>query len=244
MRTGLTVRVEGALVSRPYVDMTVAVMAAFGVAVHRPDEQTWRIEPQVYAATAYEIEPDASAASYAFALPAIVGGTVRVEGLGSASLQGDVAFVDLLARMGARVEQTATTTTVHGTGVLRGIEADLSALSDTAQTLAAVAAFAEGPTRITGIGFIRKKETDRIRAMVTELQRAGIDAVEESDGVLIRPAPIRPATIETYDDHRMAMAFALLGAAAPGIAIADPSCVGKTFPGYWSMLAGLREGAE
>jgi 3-phosphoshikimate 1-carboxyvinyltransferase len=241
MRTGLTVRVEGTLVSRPYVDMTVAVMAAFGVQVDRPDDHTWRVEPQTYVPTTYRIEPDASAASYAFAVPAIVGGTVRVDGLGSGSLQGDVAFVDLLARMGARVEQTATSTTVTGTGRLQGIEADLSAISDTAQTLAAVAAFADGPTRITGIGFIRKKETDRVRAMVTELQRAGIDATEEPNGVLVRPAPIRPATIETYDDHRMAMAFALLGLRAPGIAIADPGCVGKTFPGYWAMLASLRD---
>jgi 3-phosphoshikimate 1-carboxyvinyltransferase len=241
MRTGLTVRVEGPLVSRPYVDMTVAVMAAFGVTVDRPDDQTWRIEPQAYVATTYEIEPDASAASYAFAVPAIVGGTVRVNGLGTASLQGDVAFVELLARMGARVEQTATSIAVHGTGRLQGIEADLSAISDTAQTLAAVAAFADGPTRITGIGFIRRKETDRVRAMVTELQRAGIDAMEEPDGILVRPGPLRPATIETYDDHRMAMAFALLGLRAPGIAIADPGCVGKTYPGYWAMLASLRD---
>jgi 3-phosphoshikimate 1-carboxyvinyltransferase len=241
MRTGLTVRVEGTLVSRPYVDMTVAVMSAFGATVDRPDDRTWRVEPQTYAATTYEIEPDASAASYAFAVPAIVGGTVRVDGLGSSSLQGDVAFVELLARMGARVEQTATSTTVHGTGRLQGIEADLSAISDTAQTLAAVAPFADGPTRITGIGFIRRKETDRVRAMVTELRRAGVDAEEEPDGILVRPGPIRPATIETYDDHRMAMAFALLGLGAPGIAIADPGCVAKTYPGYWRMLAGLRD---
>lgn len=244
MRTGITVRVEGVLVSRPYVDMTVAVMAAFGVTVDRPDDGTWRVEPQTYVANAYDIEPDASAASYAFAVPAIVGGTVRVAGLGSASLQGDMAFVDLLARMGARVEQTPTSTTVHGTGRLQGIDADMSAISDTAQTLAVVATFADGPTRITGIGFIRKKETDRVGAIVTELQRAGIDAVEEPDGVLVRPGPIRPATIETYEDHRMAMAFALLGLGAPGIAITDPSCVGKTFPGYWDMLASLRDSGK
>ena len=244
MRTGLTVRVEGTLVSRPYVDMTVAVMAAFGVTVDRPDDRTWRIEPQTYVATSYEIEPDASAASYAFAVPAIVGGTVRVDGLGSASLQGDVAFVDLLARMGARVEQTATSTTVHGTGRLLGIEADLSAISDTAQTLAAVAAFADGPTRITGIGFIRRKETDRVAAMVTELRRVGVDAEEEADGIVVRPGPIRAATVETYDDHRMAMAFALLGLRAPGIAIADPGCVAKTYPGFWRMLASLRDSGK
>jgi 3-phosphoshikimate 1-carboxyvinyltransferase len=244
MRTGLTIRLEGDLVSRPYVDMTVAVMAAFGVEVARPDLRTWRVEPQTYRATEYRIEPDASAASYAFAIPAIVGGTVRVDGLGTASLQGDVAFADLLERMGARVERTDTSITVHGTGKLRGIEADLSQMSDTAQTLAVVAAFAEGPTRLTGIGFIRRKETDRIGDVVTELRRAGIDAAEEPDGFVVRPAPIRPATIETYDDHRMAMSFALLGLRARGIRIADPGCVAKTFPGYWAMLDGLRAGGR
>lgn len=241
MRTGLTIRVEGELVSQPYVEMTVAVMAAFGVTVEHPDERTWRIEPQPYRPAGYAIEPDASAASYAFAIPAILGGTVRVDGLGTASLQGDVAFVDLLARMGARVEQTATTTTVHGTGALHGIEADLREISDTAQTLAVVAAFADSPTRVTGIGFIRRKETDRIHAVVTELRRAGIDADEEPDGFVVRPGPVRPATVDTYDDHRMAMSFALLGLRAPGIRIADPGCVSKTFPGYWAMLDGLRD---
>lgn len=242
MRTGLQVRVDGPLVSAPYVEMTAAVMRAFGVEVARPDGATWAIAPQAYRSTAYRVEPDASAASYAFAAAAIVGGTVRVEGLGTASLQGDVAFVDLLERMGVRVERTADATTVTGTGVLRGIDADLSQISDTAQTLAAVAAFAEGPSRLTGIGFIRRKETDRIGNVVTELRRAGIWAEEQPDGFVVHPGEVQPATVETYHDHRMAMAFALLGLRAPGIRIADPGCVGKTFPGYWAMLDGLREG--
>jgi 3-phosphoshikimate 1-carboxyvinyltransferase len=244
MRTGLTLRLDGELVSQPYVDMTTAVMGGFGVHVERPDAATWRVEPQGYRSAEYVVEPDASAASYAFAVAAIVGGSVRVEGLGTRSLQGDVAFVDLLERMGARVERAETSITVHGTGALRGIEADLSQMSDTAQTLAAVAAFAEGPTRLTGIGFIRRKETDRIGDVVTELRRAGIDADEEPDGFVVRPGPIRPATIETYDDHRMAMSFALLGLRASGIRIADPGCVAKTFPGYWAMLEGLRADAD
>lgn len=240
MPDGLVVRVTTALVSRPYVAMTVAVMAAFGVVVETPDDRTWIVDHQPYRPTTYVVEPDASAASYAFAAASIVGGSVRIEGLGSTSLQGDLGFVDLLARMGAMVEQTPTSTTVRGPGRLTGIEADLADLSDTAQTLAAVAAYAEGPTRLTGIGFIRRKETDRIHAVVTELRRAGIDAEEETDGFVVRPGPIHPAVIETYDDHRMAMAFALLGLRAPGIRIADPECVGKTFPGYWAMLDGLR----
>jgi 3-phosphoshikimate 1-carboxyvinyltransferase len=240
MRAGLILHLDGGLVSRPYVDMTVAVMADFGVAVGRPDDVTWRVEPQAYRSADYLIEPDASSASYAFAVAAIAGGRVRVDGLGPQSLQGDVRFVDLLERMGARVERTDTSITVHGTDQLHGIEADLSQMSDTAQTLAVVAAFADSPTRLTGIGFIRRKETDRIGDVVTELRRAGIDAEEEPDGLVVRPGPIRPATIETYDDHRMAMAFALLGLREPGIHIADPGCVAKTFPGYWAMLEALR----
>ena len=240
MRTGLTIRAVGTLVSRPYVDMTVAVMAAFGVIVGRPDEATWVVAPQAYTGRSYAIEPDASAASYAFALAALTGGRVTVEGLGTDSLQGDVAFVELLARMGADVHQTATRTTVAGTGRLRGIDADMGDISDTAQTLAVVAAFADGPTRVSGIGFIRGKETDRIGAVVTELRRAGVEATEEPDGFVVHPGPVRPATIETYDDHRMAMAFSLLGVRVPGIRIADPACVAKTFPGYWAMLDGMR----
>lgn len=240
MPAGLRVRLTTDLVSRPYVDMTAAVMAAFGVVVGHPDERTWVVEPTTYAATTYDIEPDASAASYAFAAAAIVGGTVRVEGLSTSSLQGDVGFVDLLERMGARVERTPTGITVTGTDQLHGIEADLSQISDTAQTLAVVAAHSTGPTRVTGIGFIRGKETDRIRAVATELRRAGIEVDEEPDGFVVHPGAIRPATIETYDDHRMAMAFALLGLRAQGIRIVDPACVAKTFPGYWTMLDRLR----
>ena len=239
MRTGLTVALTTELVSRPYVDMTTAVMAEFGVAVVQPDERTWVVEPATYAGARYAVEPDASAASYPLAAAAIVGGRVTVEGLGEGSLQGDLGFVDLLERMGATVERSATATTVVGTGALHGIEADLSQLSDVAQTLAVVAAFADSPSRITGIGFIRDKETDRVGHVVAELRRAGIDAVEEPDGYVVRPGPVRPATIETYGDHRMAMAFALLGLRAPGIRIADPGCVAKTYPGFWQMLARL-----
>ncbi|HLT16459.1 MAG TPA: 3-phosphoshikimate 1-carboxyvinyltransferase [Acidimicrobiales bacterium] len=242
MRTGLVVRVVGPLVSRPYVDMTVAVMERFGVSVGRPDGDTWVVEPQTYAASELTIEPDASTASYAFAAAAIAGGRVTVEGLGTGSLQGDVAFVDVLESMGATVERHAERITVAVDRPLRGVHVDMRHLSDTAQTLAVVAAFAEGPTRVTGIGFIRGKETDRVAAVVTELRRLGIDAEEELDGFLVRPGPLRPAVVETYDDHRMAMAFALAGLRAPGIRIADPGCVAKTFPGFWAFLERLRAG--
>jgi len=163
-----------------------------------------------------------------------------VEGLGSRSRQGDLAFVGLLERMGASVKQTATATTVAGTRPLHGIEVDMADLSDTAATLAVTAAFASTPTRVTGIGFIRAKESDRIAAVVTELRRLGIDADEEPDGFVVRPGAFRPGRIETYDDHRVAMSFSLVGLRVPGVEIADPGCVAKTFPGYFEALDALR----
>jgi 3-phosphoshikimate 1-carboxyvinyltransferase len=240
MPLGLTARLAGDLVSQPYVALTVEVMASFGASVDRPDDRTWVVVSQPYTAASYAIEADASAASYAFAAAALLGGRVRVEGLGTGSLQGDLGFVDLLEQMGAAVERRPTSTTVSGRGPLHGIEIDMADLSDTAQTLAVVAAFAETPTRVRGIGFIRGKETDRIRAVVTELRRLGVDAVEDPDGFTVRPAAMRPATVQTYDDHRMAMSFALAGLRVPGIQVADPGCVAKTFPGYWDLLDELR----
>jgi 3-phosphoshikimate 1-carboxyvinyltransferase len=227
-------------VSRPYLDLTVATMRSFGADVEVPDDRSFAVAPGGYRPTDLAVEPDASAASYFFAAAAICGGRVRVEGLGTATVQGDLAFVDVLERMGAHVERTARWTEVTGTGTLAGVEADLGALSDTAQTLAAVAVFAEGPTRVTGIGFIRRKETDRIAAVVTELRRCGLRAEEEADGFVVHPGAPRPTTVETYDDHRMAMSFALLGLRAPGIRISDPGCVAKTYPGYFADLDRLR----
>ena len=244
MRTGLVARLVGDLVSEPYVEMTVEVMARFGVAVQRPDERTWVVEPQTYRAADLVIEPDASAASYVFAAAALVGGRATVEGLGDGSLQGDLAFVDVLEQMGAAVERGPDRTTVIGTGELRGVEIDMSQISDTAPTLAVVAAFAEGPSRVTGIGFIRGKETDRVGNVVAELRRLGVDAEEEPDGFTVHPAPLRPATVQTYDDHRMAMAFALAGLRAEGVQIADPGCVVKTFPGFWRLLQELRDPSQ
>ena len=237
---GLTVHLDGPVVSQPYLDLTVAVMRAFGAAVDQPDDRTFVVAPDGYRATSYRIEPDASAASYFFAAAVIVGGRVRVEGLGAGSLQGDIAFVDVLEQMGAAVERGTDFTEVRGTDRLHGLTVDLSQISDTAQTLAAVAVFADGPTEVTGIGFIRRKETDRIGAVVTELRRCGIEAHETDDGFRILPGAPQPAVIQTYDDHRMAMSFALLGLRAAGIQIADPACVAKTFPGYWAALERLR----
>ena len=233
---GVAVHLTTPLVSLPYVELTRSVMRAFGATV---DATT--VDPGAYAATTYAVEPDASAASYFFAAAAITGGRVTVEGLGAGALQGDLAFLDLLERMGAEVSRDATSTTVRGTGRLQGITADLADLSDTAQTLAAVAVFADSPTTITGIDFIRRKETDRIADTVANLRRCGIDATEDADGFTIHPGTPTPARIQTHDDHRMAMSFALLGLRVAGIDILDPLCVAKTYPEFFADLDQLRK---
>lgn len=231
---------SGEIVSQPYLDMTVAVMRAFGADVNVTKHRYLVPEDSRYTATNYVIEPDASAASYFFAAAALTGGRVRIDGLGSNALQGDVRFVEALAQMGAEVTVAADHVIVQGTDTLDGIEIDMRDISDTAQTLAVLAPFASSPTRVTGIGFIRNKETDRVAAVVNELQRLGVDAVEEEDGFVITPGPISPTEVQTYHDHRMAMSFALIGLRVPGITIANPACVNKTFPTYWDVLDALR----
>jgi 3-phosphoshikimate 1-carboxyvinyltransferase len=237
---GLTIELVDTLVSRPYVDLTVATMAQFGVAVEQHDGRCYRVAPQRYAARELALEPDASAASYFFAAAAITGGRVRIAGLGSHTRQGDIRFVDVLARMGADVAQGPDWTEVRGRPGLRGIDVDMADISDTAQTLAVVATFATGPTRIRGVGFIRHKETDRVGAVVTELQRLGIRAEIVDGGFVVHPGQPRPGLVRTYDDHRMAMSFALLGLVHPGITLEDPSCVAKTFPHFFAVLDQLR----
>jgi 3-phosphoshikimate 1-carboxyvinyltransferase len=239
-RRGVTLEVDGDLVSKPYIEVTGQAMQAFGVPLRFADFTRFDVPRGAYRAADYFVEPDASAASYFFAAAALTGGRVVVPGLGSRSLQGDLGFVRLLERMGCHVRQTETETEVSGPAQLRGIEADMSDISDTAQTLAAIAPFASSPTRVTGIGFIRRKETDRVGAVVRELQRMGIRAVEESDGFVVHPGRPRPTDVETYDDHRMAMSFSILGLASQGIRIVNPACVTKTFPGFFDVLAGLK----
>jgi 3-phosphoshikimate 1-carboxyvinyltransferase len=239
-RRGVVLEVEGDLVSKPYIEVTAQAMNAFGATMRREGFHRFEVDPGRYTGTAYDVEPDASAASYFFAAAAVTGGTVVVPGLGTGSLQGDVGFVRLLERMGCTVRQTETETEVTGPKKLAGIDADMANLSDTAQTLAAIAPFATSPTRVTGIGFIRRKETDRVGAVVKELVRMGVDAREESDGFVVYPGMPKPADIETYDDHRMAMSFAITGLMAPGIRIKQPACVSKTFPDYFDVLGRLR----
>ena len=231
-------RIAGTLVSRPYVEMTLRTMAAFGVTVREDPVGRFRVLPRQYRGIEYAIEPDASAASYFFAAAAITGGEITVTGLTRDALQGDVRFVDVIERMGCDVIDRDDGITVRG-GRLRGIDVDMNAISDTVQTLAAVAVFAEGPTCIRNVAHIRHKETDRLTAVTTELRRLGITVDEQPDGLTIHPGPLSSGVIQTYDDHRMAMSFALLGLRSAGIAIADPGCVSKTYPAYFDDLGRL-----
>lgn len=240
---GMEIELTTDLVSSSYVDLTIHAMAAAGVVVERKG-RFFSVAQQSYTPGTFAIEPDASAASYLFAAAAVVGGRVRVEGLGRHSKQGDVAFVERLAAMGCEVrghkDDDAIEVYRDPEVALRGIETNMGDCSDVAPTLACVAPFAMTPTRVTGIGFSRQKETDRVANVVTELRRCGVKAIEEADGYIVHPGKPESATVETYRDHRMAMAFAVLGIGSEGIRIADPRCVAKTFPDFWETLESLR----
>ena len=233
------IAVSGTLVSQSYVEMTLAVMRAFGHANNGfNSNQSFRVAQTGYKGREYSVEPDASAASYFFGLAAVTGGMITVEGLSKDSLQGDVKFAATLERMGCQVDWNDDGIAVTG-GELTGIDIDMNDISDTAQTLACVAPFAKGPTRIRNVKHMRFKETDRVSAVVTELQKLGLDVEEHDDGMTINPGPMQPADIATYDDHRMAMSFSLIGVRQPGVRILDPACTAKTYPHYFDDLARL-----
>jgi 3-phosphoshikimate 1-carboxyvinyltransferase len=237
-RGPMNLTIAGQLVSQPYVHMTLAVMRAFGVDVNAGNLSRFAIQQSRYRGRPYAIEPDASAASYFWAAAAITGGAVTVAGLNRDSLQGDVAFCECLGQMGCEVRYDSQGTTVIG-GPLTGVDVDMNAISDTAQTLGVVALFATGPTTIRGVGHIRHKETDRIGALATELRKLGAQVDERADGLRITPAAHRGASIDTYDDHRMAMSLALAGLKIPGVTINDPDCTAKTYPEFFVDLAAL-----
>ncbi|MBE6428614.1 MAG: 3-phosphoshikimate 1-carboxyvinyltransferase [Planctomycetaceae bacterium] len=242
--------VDGSLVSKPYVDMTISVMKAFGVEIHelKTEEGTeaFRIPPnQKYRGREYVIEPDASAASYFFAAAAVTGGEILVRNLSRDALQGDVAFCDCLEKMGCAVEYLPNAIKVSRTpkSPLHGIDVDMHFISDTVQTLSAVALFANSPTTIRNVANMRVKETDRIHAVVTELRKFGVRVDEFDDGMTIYPissldldAIPSSLEIETYRDHRMAMSFALVGLRIPGVTILDPDCTVKTYPNFFDDL--------
>src|SRR5262249_7789293 len=237
---------EARLVSQPCVTMTTAVMEAFGVTIGNRKFRRFDVYPAHYRGREYPIEPDASAASYFFALAAVLGGTVTVEGLGGTSLQGDMAFADVLEYMGCSVAREPGRTTVSG-GPLRPVDVDLNAMSRTLMTLGVVALVADGVSRIRTAAHTRHKESDRIAALAAELRKLGAQIDELPDGLVIHPPPparLRGVAIATYDDHRMAMSFAIAGLRIPGVTILAPGRVAKTYPGFWDDLESLRAGGH
>lgn len=254
---GLEIVFDERPTSPSYVRMTSALLRRLGASVSAWEDPIRRIGvgPGGLGGFELEIEPDASGATYFWGAAAIApGGVCTVNGLGAGSLQGDYDFVELLAQMGATVHRGEASTTVAGGGALRGIEADMTSMPDAAMTLAAVACFAEGPTRMRGLRTLRVKETDRIEAMRAELAKIGVEveALEEGDDETVVVTPpkggldLRPfaprAEFRTYDDHRMAMSLALIGLRRPMVAIREPGCVAKTYPRFWSDLSLLYGG--
>ena len=235
---GLTIEITSALVSRPYVEMTAAVMSSFGAGGIAIAEGMIRIEAGGYTPRKYDIEADASSASYPLAAAAIAGGRVTVGGLDGESLQGDAIFSDLLARMGCEVEVHDRRTTVVGGGPLRGIEIDMADFSDLVPTVAVVAAFAGSPTTIHGVGFIRHKESDRLADLADGLRRIGCGAEVLDDGLRILPQSpdsYRGAVLPVHHDHRLAMAWSLLALRVEGISVDDPGVVSKSWPEWWQV---------
>ncbi|MFN6531110.1 3-phosphoshikimate 1-carboxyvinyltransferase [Nostoc sp. ChiSLP03a] len=236
------VEVEGTLVSQSYVKMTCRLMADFGVEVIQIGDNQFQIKAgQRYQARHYTVEPDASNASYFFAAAAVTGGRVRVKHLTKQSCQGDILWLNVLEQMGCQIKDGDDYTEVTGPKQLQGIDIDMNDISDLVQTLGAIAPFASSPITIRNVEHIRYKETDRIKAVVTELRRLGVEVEEFADRLKIQPGPITPAAIETYHDHRMAMAFAVTGLKVPGIVIKDPGCTAKTFPDYFTRFFQMLE---
>lgn len=237
MERGLVIEVSR-LVSIPYVEMTVAMMRQFGVKVD-VQGNVFMVAPQEYMAREYAIEPDASTTSYFLAAAAVLGKTVTVPGLGTASLQGDVRFAQVLQTMGADIRIDNTSITVTGTGQLNGIDVNMRDISDTMPTLAAIAPFAESPVRIWDVYNTRVKECDRLEACASNLRRMRVGVSTGSDWIEVHPGTPHPALIDCYRDHRIAMSFSVAGLRVPGLALDDPACVRKTFPKFHDTLAAL-----
>ncbi|MFM9036375.1 MAG: 3-phosphoshikimate 1-carboxyvinyltransferase [Actinomycetota bacterium] len=242
LSNGLRIDLTTPLVSRPYVAITASVMSSFGAEGITVGEQTIGVEPSNYAPCEYRVESDASSASYPLAAAAITRGEVRVEGVGANALQGDARFADLLEAMGCEVVRDRHATTVSRRGALRGIDVDMSDVSDLVPTIAVVAAFAASPTRITGVGFIRRKESDRIGDVVAGLKSIGCGAEETDDGLTIvpgDPSSYRGTIMRVHDDHRLAMSWSLLALVVPGISVDEPEVVSKSWPDWWQVRSDL-----
>jgi len=234
----IRIRVTGNVVSRPYVDMTLAMMGQCGIVAER-DGDDIVVTPGRPQHDVIQVEPDASGMSYYLAAAAITGTAVEIPGIGSGSHQGDVGLAKAFERMGCTIEMGDDFIRLKG-GKLKGIDIDMETMPDVVLTLAAVAARAEGTTRITNIANLRVKECDRIHATAAELGRMGVDVEEGEDFLVIHPGPMHAAEIQTYDDHRVAMTFGILGLVVDGVEIEDPACVAKSFPEFWNELTRFR----
>lgn len=236
-QNGLSVTVSRGPVSKPYIDLTVEVMARLGINVAREGYTAFHVPgKQRYQPGEYEVEPDVSNASYFWAAAAVTGGRVTVKGINQNSGQGDLRITALLERMGCQCQAEADGISVIG-GELSAIETDMGDLPDMVPTLAVVAAFAKGTTVIQNVAHLKAKESNRLLAVATELGKMGISAEVLDDGLKITGGSPQGATIETYDDHRIAMSFAVAGLRAPGTRIADPGCVEKSFPDFWTVFS-------
>ena len=228
-------------VARPFIDMTLRVMETWGASSSATGDQIVVPGGQWYRAQRYTVEPDASSASYFAAAAALIGGRVRIPHLTKNSVQGDTGFLSVLEKMGANLTWLNNVVEIEGTGTLTGVDIDMNGMPDMVPTLAAIAPFASTPTKIRGVGFIRYHESDRLHVLATELHRLGATVRGTEDGLEIEPSTLRGAEIETYEDHRIAMAFAVTGLKQPGITIKDPACVAKTFPDFFDKLAALSQ---
>ncbi|MCH8879481.1 MAG: 3-phosphoshikimate 1-carboxyvinyltransferase [Planctomycetes bacterium] len=245
-RSDVMLAITGTPISEPYVRMTGAVMQAFGINIVTEDYRRIIVPaPQMYQATNYDIEPDASSAGYFLAAAAICGGRVRIEGLGRTSCQGDLRLTEVLEQMGCtcRVEDGFVELERRPDQALRGgLEFDLGDMPDAAPTVAVLALFADGPVRIRNVAQLQQKESARLSVLAAQLGALGAEIEVHRDGLTVQPArEIRPGTVDPCGDHRMAMAFALVGLSAPGVSIGDPGCVSKSFPGYFALLASLSD---
>lgn len=236
---GLVIKPAGKEIAKPYIDITMTMMEQFGVRAHRTEAGDYTVEAgQAYVPRCYAIEPDVSNACYFYAAAALTGGSVTVKGVYPSSMQGDIRFLDILENMGSTVNVTDNGISLVGPdrGIYDGIEVDMNDCSDQVITLAALAPFASSPTIIKNIQHIKHQESNRVRAVLTELSKMGIRCAATGDGIVIYPGAPKPSVVETYDDHRMAMAFALIGLRAGGIRIANPSCTAKTFENYFDIF--------
>ena len=241
MPAGIDLTLQGGIVSMPYIDLTINVMRDFGAKITRTGEYEYHVNAgEIYQGRKYRVEGDASSASYFFLAAALLKKTIRVAGINRQSKQGDVRLLNVLEELGCIVRSEENWVDITGSNLVKGdLTFDLNDMPDMVPTLAVLSAFRKGQTIINNVAHLRIKESNRLAAMVTELNRVGIEAREMPDGLIIQGGKLRPAKIETYNDHRMAMSFAIAGLLERGIEISDKKCVDKSFPTFWEELKKL-----